>query len=229
MNPQRHGAASLAALAISLLSCQFAQEQAALPDVSAAPPAVRSEVARDLSRATEVPLAVPASVSESASVPLDMIEARLAARARSLTSDEVMRLAEAIRAEAARFGLAPDLVLAVIEVESQFDAFAVSRVGAMGLMQILPSTGEALAKRYDQSWHGPRTLFDPVVNVRLGIAYLSELRHRFGQWPTALAAYNWGPGAIGRRLNNGAPIPARYADRVLRTRQRRAANEARTS
>ena len=130
---------------------------------------------------------------------------------------------------AARFGLATDLVLAVIEVESQFDAFAVSPVGAMGLMQILPNTGEALARRYDHPWHGPRTLFDPVTNVRLGIAYLAELRHRFGQWPTALAAYNWGPSAIGRRLMAGDPIPAGYADRVLSTRERRVAREAQPS
>ena len=215
MNPQRHGAASLAAIAISLLSCQLGQERTALPDVSAAPPAATFEI----STALDAP----------ASPPLDEVEARLAARARSLSSEEVTRLAGAIRTEAARFGLAPDLVLAVIEVESQFDAFAVSPVGAMGLMQILPSTGKALADRYEQPWHGPATLFDPVVNVRLGIAYLSELRHRFGQWPTALAAYNWGPGAIGRRLNAGAPVPAGYSDRVLSTRKRRAASEAQTS
>jgi soluble lytic murein transglycosylase len=215
MNPQRHGAASLAVLAIGLLSCQLAQEPASLPDVAAAPPAAALELA-------------PQRVGE-ASPPLDAVEARLTASAYSLSAQELRRVAEAIRVEAARFELAPDLVLAVIEVESQFDAFAVSSVGAMGLMQILPTTGEALARRYQQPWDGPRTLFDPVANVRLGIAYLAEMRERFGQWPTALAAYNWGPGAIGRRLSAGDPIPAGYADRVLSTRKRRSDREARTS
>ncbi|MBW2270557.1 MAG: lytic transglycosylase domain-containing protein [Deltaproteobacteria bacterium] len=219
MHPQRQSALSLAALAISLLSCQFTQEPASLPAVGAAPlPAVVEAAPQPSSQ--EAPAAEPV---------LDVVEARLLARARSLTPNEVARLADAVRSEAARFGLAPDLVLAVIEVESQFDAFAVSSAGAMGLMQILPGTGEALARRYGQPWHGPRTLFDPVVNVRLGIAYLAELRHRFGQWPTALAAYNWGPGAIGRRLTAGDPIPVGYARRVLSTRERRAALEAQTS
>lgn len=219
MNPQRNGAATLAALAIGLLSCQFGQETVTLPSVSAGPSPVALELAPELAL----------ELTSAAAPRFDWVETRLAARARSLTADELTRLAEAIRTEAARFGLAPDLVLAVIEVESQFDAFAVSGAGAMGLMQILPTTGKALARRYDQPWHGPRTLFDPVANVRLGIAYLAELRNRFGQWPTALAAYNWGPSAIGRRLNAGAPVPAGYADRVLATRKRRAANEAQTS
>ena len=222
MHPQRKGAASLAVLTIGLLSCQFAQESVELPAVSAAP----APVERPAPAVVVSAPAPPAAVVQ----PLDVIEARLLARARSLSAEEVANLAEAIRAEAARFELAPDLVLAVIEVESQFDAFAVSPMGAMGLMQILPSTGEALAERYDHSWDGARTLFDPVANVRLGIAYLAELRSRFGPWPTALAAYNWGPGAIGRRITAGDPIPAGYAQRVLSTRKRRAeAARAQTS
>ena len=143
--------------------------------------------------------------------------------------EEVVRVSAAIRREALRFGLPPELVLAVIEVESRFDAFAVSGVGAMGLMQILPSTGEALAARLGIVWQGPRTLFDPAVNVTLGIAYLAEMRDRFEHWPTALAAYNWGPSAIGRRLSAGAPIPDGYAQRVLAVQRRGVQPEASTS
>ena len=103
----------------------------------------------------------------------------------------------------------------LIRVESGFDAFAVSPAGAVGLMQILPSTGEALARRNGLPWRGVRTLFDPVANVKLGVAYLRELRDRFEHLPTALAAYNWGPGRIGRRVREGAPVPRSYARRVL--------------
>jgi soluble lytic murein transglycosylase len=225
MHPQRHGATSLAALAISLLSCQFAPEMVSLPDVSAPPP----QAAPELALAPAVASVASVDQAPAAEALPGVVEARLLARARSLTPDEIHRVGATIRSEAARFGLAPDLVLAVIEVESQFDAFAVSSAGAMGLMQILPNTGEALARRYEQPWDGPRTLFDPVVNVRLGIAYLAELRQRFGHWPTALAAYNRGPSAIGRCLTAGDPIPAGYAERVLSTRKRRAAREVQTS
>ena len=131
---------------------------------------------------------------------------------------EVRRVAETIIAESKRLGLGRELVLAVIYTESAFHAFARSPAGAIGLMQILPSTGEALARRLGIPWRGSRTLFDPAANVKLGVAYLDELRERFGGLPTALAAYNWGPGRIGRWLRSGSTLPAHYAQRVLSTR-----------
>jgi soluble lytic murein transglycosylase-like protein len=137
------------------------------------------------------------------------------AESRVLVPDEVGRLAEVLVQESRRLGLAPSLVLAVIEVESHFDPFAVSSVGAMGLMQVLPSTGEALARDLGIEWRGTRTLFNPVANLRIGLAYLARMRDRFRHLPTALAAYNRGPGAIGRRVRSGAPIPKAYARRVL--------------
>ena len=137
------------------------------------------------------------------------------AEGRVLLAEEVACLAEVLVRESRRLGLAPFLVLAVIEVESRFDPFAVSAVGALGLMQVLPSTAEPLARELGIEWRGERTLFDPVSNLRIGLAYLAQLRDRFEDLPTALAAYNWGPGSIGRRLRSGAPIPASYAKRVL--------------
>ena len=146
--------------------------------------------------------------------------ARYASRA-GLTPDEVHAIAEAIVVEAKRHDLEPRLILAVMHVESRYDPYAVSPVDAMGLMQILPSTGEWLAPQVGVAWAGPQTLFDPITNVRLGVAYLRMLSDRYdGRIHTALAAYNWGPGRIGRRLSRGAPIPAAYAERVLRTRSR---------
>jgi soluble lytic murein transglycosylase-like protein len=149
------------------------------------------------------------------------IAEQLASRRTSLGPAEIARLAAAVVSEARARDFDPSLVLAVIEVESGFDNFAVSPVGAVGLMQILPSTGEALARRLGIPWRGNRTLFDPAANVKLGVAYLHELRERFGHLPTALAAYNWGPGRIGRWVRSGSTLPAHYARRVLSAREER--------
>ena len=128
---------------------------------------------------------------------------------------EIENVARTIEAECRRAGLRRDLVLAVMRTESGFYNWARSRAGALGLMQIMPATGEMLARQLKIEWAGPETLFDPVVNVRLGVAYLTDLHRRFGTWHRALAAYNWGPAAIHRRLRRGHKLPVRYAARVL--------------
>lgn len=103
----------------------------------------------------------------------------------------------------------PQLVRAVIEVESSFNRGAVSSKGAQGLMQLMPETARAL---------GVRNAFDPVENVRGGTRYLRRLIDRFdGSLELGLASYNAGPGAVDRY--GGVP-PFRetesYVRRVLR-------------
>ncbi len=163
------------------------------------------------------PVSTPAPASAEPAVdPVELaVAARLTSRGSALVADEVARVSATIVSEARARGFSPSLVTAVIEVESGFDAFAVSPVGAMGLMQVLPSTGEALARELGIDWRGSRTLFEPVANVRLGIAYLAKMRDRFGHLPTALAAYNYGPSAIVRRVRAGAPVPKGYSRRVF--------------
>ena len=129
---------------------------------------------------------------------------------------EQIALVRTILREARIHDLEPSLVVAVIEVESAGYHLAVSEVGAMGLMQLLPSTGKELAGQMGIEWKGPDTLFDPIINVRLGTAYLSQLTSRYGNVNTALAAYNWGPGRIDRRLRRGATVPSRYIQQVRR-------------
>jgi soluble lytic murein transglycosylase len=160
----------------------------------------------------------PDETAAAASVDPAVAEVRggLATHRTGLTEGELDALAEAIVAEARRNGLEPNLVLAVMYVESRYRNYAVSPVGALGLMQVMPATGEELARRQGVKWHGPQTLFDPIVNVKLGTAYLAQLIARYdGDVATALAAYNWGPGHIDRRLRRGVPMPKVYPALVL--------------
>ena len=143
------------------------------------------------------------------------VRAALERHATGLTPRELDALARTVASEALRHDLPVDLVVAVMHVESRFDNFAVSPVGAMGLMQILPDTGEELAAELDIAWLGPQTLFDPLANVKLGTAYLKWLERRYGRLEVALAAYNWGPGRIDSSLRSGRPVPAGYARDVL--------------
>lgn len=142
-------------------------------------------------------------------------QALFAPLARQMGEAERGALARALVEASREHGLEPALVLAVIEVESRFDPFAVSHKGALGLMQILPSTGAPIARRLGIPWRGPQTLFDPHANLRIGVAYLRELIDRYANVRAALAAYNWGPGEIDARLRQGDVLPASYPERVL--------------
>jgi len=108
-------------------------------------------------------------------------------------------------------GVSFDLLAAVARVESRFDAGAVAPDGSVGLMQLQPRTGRAVARRLGVPWRP----FDPETNARLGAAYLGELLRRYGCPRLALAAYNAGPGRVDRLLRAGRPVPQRYARKVL--------------
>jgi soluble lytic murein transglycosylase-like protein len=139
-----------------------------------------------------------------------------------LTDREVEQLAQTVVMEARRYRFDPALVLAVIHVESRYDTYAVSPKDALGLMQLLPSTGAWLAPRVGVEWRGPQTLFDPIANVRLGVAYLRQLTDRYdGSVRTALVAYNWGPGRIDAFVAAGDPLPSEYSQLVLAAYGRR--------
>jgi soluble lytic murein transglycosylase-like protein len=178
-------------------------EVPSLPPVSAPPPA--AEASRAVDRSV-------AAVAEY-----------LAGRNTGLIREEVDTLAHTLVAEARRHGLDLALVMAVMHVESRFNNFSISPVGALGLMQILPSTGEELARRKGIPWRGSQTLLDPSTNVQLGIAYLRELSDRYdGDLWAALAAYNWGPGHVDRRIQEGVALPSYYPSLVWQARTQRA-------
>ncbi len=138
-------------------------------------------------------------------------------RRSGLSEAEIVRVAAVIVRDAKIRDIDPNLVMAVIHIESRGNTYALSPVGAMGMMQIMPSTGEELAAQLDIQWRGSQTLFDPLLNVRLGIAYLERLESRYGSMSTALAAYNWGPGRIDSRLRHGVALPVVYSGSVLAT------------
>ena len=102
----------------------------------------------------------------------------------------------AARRYAEKFEVPLPLVLSVIRTESDFCPDAVSPVGAMGLMQLMPETFAFLCEEKLPASLPDSALFDPEVNIRYGTFYLSYLFDRFGDWPTALAAYNAGEGRV---------------------------------
>jgi soluble lytic murein transglycosylase len=95
-------------------------------------------------------------------------------------------------------GLDPYLVAALMAQESTFDADVRSHANAVGLMQVLPSTGRRYAKRIGVRRFRPSMLTQPEMNVRLGTAIFADLTNRFGGTHLALASYNAGEGAVAR-------------------------------
>jgi hypothetical protein len=106
---------------------------------------------------------------------------------------------------AGKYGIDPQLILCIIEVESGFNPFACSPQKAMGLMQIIPETAQSL------NLNDP---FDPYENIKAGVKYLCLQLNRFGSIELALAAYNAGPGAV--EAHGGIP-PYRETQDYVRT------------
>jgi soluble lytic murein transglycosylase len=108
---------------------------------------------------------------------------------------------EEVEAAARRSGLSTSLLYAVLRQESLYQPWAVSSAGAVGLMQLLPSTARITARREGLPRPTHESLLEPARNLPLGAATLKELIQRFdGQVLLALAGYNAGPGAVRRWL-----------------------------
>jgi len=118
-------------------------------------------------------------------------------------------LAYSIVSEAFRANYDPLFVAAIIKSESMFRHKVVSNRGARGLMQIMPDTGKFISRERNIKWDGEMGLHDPSYNVRMGIAYLKHLEHRYaGNKERMLIAYNWGPANLEQSLKGGTSAPS---------------------
>ncbi len=116
---------------------------------------------------------------------------------------EARTFAPQIRAASARAGVDPMLVMAMVYVESRFDPRAVSNRGAMGLMQLMPSTAREVARQNRIALRDTSELFRPDLNLEIGTLYFRGLQESFGDTRLAIAAYNGGPNSIREWLRDG--------------------------
>ena len=120
-----------------------------------------------------------------------------------------------IRDSARQHSVRTDLVRAVVQVESGYNPFATSPKGALGLMQLMPATIQQF---------GVKNPFDPMENIRAGVAYLRRLLDKYSDNEVlALAAYNAGPGAVDR---HGQAVPPYRETRDYVSRVNKLAGES---
>ncbi len=151
--------------------------------------------------------AAPATAAATAPAPASAFAQTLQA-ATTAGASSASAYAPEIQAAAAKYGVDPSLIGAVIQQESGFDPNATSAAGAAGLMQLMPSTAQAL---------GVTNPYDPTQSIDGGTQYLKSLLDRFGgNTSLALAAYNAGPNAV-ESYGGVPPYPEtqNYVSRIL--------------
>jgi hypothetical protein len=110
-----------------------------------------------------------------------------------------------------RYDMNPELIFSVIHTESTFNSSAISNKGAIGLMQLMPSTAESIAQELNIEWSGEDMLYDPAINIELGTYYLHFLINNFNDMDAALSAYNIGPTRISKAIKKGFNPKSRFA------------------
>lgn len=146
---------------------------------------------------------------------LEEIRWFVAASFRNLTPGEKRDLVKAIYEASRDYGLAPQLIISIIMVESDGNASLESSKGAIGLMQIMPSVGQEVAAQVSVPWRDRQTLVHPATNVRLGTYYLFQMLQRYRDLPLALCAYWLGPNRLDQILLREEEPPWHYAQKVL--------------
>ena len=133
----------------------------------------------------------------------------------------ISRLADLIYQNSRQFGYNPELLLAVIHVESRFDPRALGRYrsgdlsGALGLMQVKYETALEVAKQLGIVNLKPEDLLHPETNIIIGTAYLAQLITKFKSFKLGILAYNLGPGTVRSTLSRNEQLPTRYYEKVL--------------
>jgi soluble lytic murein transglycosylase len=117
-----------------------------------------------------------------------------------------LRYSEYVAVHARENDLDPALLAAVIYSESKFDAQARSKSGALGLMQLTPTTARGIAIRTGGSAFRTADLYDPEINIRYGSWYLHNLFQKYRNERLVLAAYNAGQGNVDSWLRHNLPV-----------------------
>ncbi|PTL76845.1 transglycosylase SLT domain-containing protein [Vitiosangium sp. GDMCC 1.1324] len=115
--------------------------------------------------------------------------------------------ANAVESEASRYKVSPFLVWAIMRRESAFRPEVASAADARGLMQVIPPTARAIAKKLSEPEPAPAELFSPSLSIRYGAWYLSQLMKRFSHPALAAAAYNAGPDAAVKWVQQKGSLP----------------------
>jgi soluble lytic murein transglycosylase len=125
---------------------------------------------------------------------------------RDRAADRPRAYEDAVVAAAAQQGLDPALLFAVMRVESVYNRRIVSYAGAVGLLQIMPRTGQLVAESMGRDDFTTADLLDPEKNLEMAAWYLASLLRRFdGRLPLAIAAYNGGPHNVRRWMEGYEP------------------------
>jgi len=124
-------------------------------------------------------------------------------------------IADAVVRNSERYGVPVEIILSVIGAESAFNNDAVSPVGAVGLMQVMPTTAEYIAKKIRP---GEYNIKDARTNIRFGTWYLARMQKKYNDWALAVRAYNCGPGRTDKVLAGKYDYPQEtkdYHDKVM--------------
>ena len=160
----------------------------------------------------DAPPPAPPTPAAPTPTPLDAIRGQAIFK-RLEAHPNVAKYATLVASNARANGLDPFLVQAVIAVESAYQPAAVSEKGAVGLMQVMPATGQRYGVTGDAKRSVSDKLKEPSINLRVGTRYLADLLDRFDDdLALALAAYNAGEGVVDRY--NGVPPYAETRDYV---------------
>lgn len=172
--------------------------------LSPVPAAAEADIAHKIAVLRSLSLGSSAVAAPSPPRPPALCSA--AAAQRLDRAELVVTKLRAIHDASLRYAVSADLIRSVIRHESAGDPAAVSHRGAVGLMQLMPTTARSL---------GVTCAFDPRQNVMGGTRYLRELRDDLGSWRLAIAGYHAGPG---RARSGRLPMEThRYVERVLRS------------
>ena len=151
---------------------------------------------------------------------IDRIVAYLMGKHVDMQRDKLKAVVRLVCEESRQRDLDYRLALAVIRVESNFKPDVVTKKGASGLFQIVPSLGRHIAKDAGVEWNGARCLRKPDNNIKLGVYHLSKLVEDFKSLPTALHAYNVGADRVKSLAPEGDDPGTPFTDRVLREYER---------